>query len=276
MKVLITGGSGRMGRFIAQDLVAHGHEVVSLDLVPPPNTQPNIAIMTGNVARAEDVYGTLAYTKPQAIIHLAAWSNPGMVSDGRTYADNVAGSFNIFDAALALGIERVIYTSSAQVYGFIDRAPLFAPVTEDHPLRPFSAYALSKIAGEQAAAYFIAKGLDITTFRIMGVRTPETLAAEIERISLNAAIDLRLLWTRADARDIATFYRLAIESSKANNGIYNLSGPSIYRNEDARILLETHAPETDITHLKSGFQSPFSSLKAMQDFGYTPQRRLAP
>lgn len=269
MRIVVTGGSGRVGRFVVQELADAGHAVVSLDLSPAAQRHPGVRYMQGNVSRPEDVFGTLTYAKAEAVVHMAAWSDPGIVPDARTYADNVAGAFNVLDAAASLGLRRVIQASSAQVYGFADHAPLFAPVTEDHPLFPLNSYALAKIASEQAADYFARKGLNVLTFRIMGVRAPEDLRAEIATALTRPEAERFLLWTRTDARDIATACRQALEQDAVPSGIYNLSGAENVFGIETRDLLERHLPSTDLSLLPRGFASPFSSQKAAATFGYS-------
>lgn len=268
MRIVVTGGSGRVGRFVVDELAEAGHEVTSLDLSPSPQRRPGVRYMQGNVARPEDVFGTLSYSKAEAIIHMAAWSDPGIVPDARTYADNVAGAFNVLDASLALGLQRVIQASSAQVYGFAQHDPVSAPVTEDHPLRPLNSYALAKIASEQAAEYFASKGLNVLTFRVMGVRAPQDLRAEIARAITQPEAERFLLWTRTDARDIAIACRQALEQDSVASGVYNLSGAENIFGVETSELVARYLPTTDLSQVPEGLASPFSSRKASEAFGY--------
>lgn len=271
MRIVVTGGSGRVGKFIVSELAGAGHEVTSLDLAPAPERIAGVRYMQGNVALAQDVYGTLAYARPEAVVHMAAWSDPGIVPDTRTYSDNVTGHFNVLDACNALEVKRIILASSAQVYGFAALDPEFAPVTEDHPLRPQNSYALSKIAGEGAADYFARRGLNVLTFRIMGVRAPQDLDAEIERALADPQGDRFLLWTRTDARDIAIGCRQALETSAVASGLYNLSGAENLHDCETAELFARYAPRTDVAGLSSGRASGFSSEKARRAFGYEPR-----
>lgn len=271
MRIVVSGGAGRVGRFVIEELAAAGHEVTSLDLAPIANRHPDIRYMLGNVGRPEDVFGTLGYAKADAMIHLAAWSDPGIVPDTRTYADNVAATFNVLDAAEKLGLRRVILASSAQVYGFAEHAPLFAPVTEDHPLRPLNSYALSKIAGEDAAAYFARRGLNTLSLRIMGARAPQDMKSEVVRALGHPEQERFLLWTRVDARDIAIGCRQALEVETVESGVYNLSGSHNIFGRETADLLQQFAPETDRSSLPAGQLSPFSSAKARAAFGYEPR-----
>ncbi|WEX11103.1 NAD(P)-dependent oxidoreductase [Chelativorans sp. AA-79] len=271
MRVLVTGGNGRIGRYLLQELASHGHEVTSLDLNPPPEPVAGVGTMLGNVARAEDIFGAIAYAKAEAVIHMAAWSDPGIVADTRTYCDNVSANFNVLDACFNLSVRRVLVASSAQVYGFAGHAPDYAPVDEGHPLRPLNSYALSKIACEEAASYFAKKGLSVLALRIMGARIPDALPAEIERVRANPASDRFLLWTRTDARDIATGCRQAIEVERVESGIYNLTGGCNVVGCPTADLFWEYSPTTSIRPKLRGMESGLSITKAQRAFGYSPR-----
>lgn len=270
MNVLVTGGSGRVGRYVVRDLVAAGHNVTNADLAP-------LAGLPGGFLRVDltdpgDVYQMLAYTKTEAVVHLGAWANAGVVPDTRTYGDNVRGAFNVFQACADLKITRIVYASSAQVYGFADAAPLYAPVDEDHPLRPCNSYALAKVAAEDAAAYFIKHfGLNILSFRFMGVRMPSEIPGEIDEMTANPASGKWLLWTRTDARDAAQACRLAIEAAEVPSGPYNITGPRVVLEQSAEELVSTHfGAQTDMRTLRA-HASPLSIDRAHAAFGYQPR-----
>ncbi len=271
MRVLVTGGGGRIGRFVVRELIAAGHQVTSLDLAPAAASVPGLNTMRGDVTDAADVYGAIAYTRADAVVHLAAWPDPGFVPDVRTYADNTSATFNVLEICHSLAVARVIVASSAQVYGFAEHAPVYAPVDEAHPLRPLNSYALSKIAGEQAAAYFAAKGLNVLSVRIMGARTPDELPAEIAALRAEPSGDGKLLWTRTDARDIATGCRQALETARVESGAYNLTAARNVLGMSSRELLQRNCPTTEIRSDLTDDQSPLSTAKARKAFGYAPQ-----
>jgi nucleoside-diphosphate-sugar epimerase len=271
MRVLVTGGAGRIGKYLVRELADRSHNVTSLDLASPPERIEGVAYMTGNAGNVTDLYGALSYSRAEAIIHMAAWADPGIVADTRTYGENAAAGFAVLDLAYSLRLKRAILASSAQVYGFAEHPPVYAPVDEEHPLRPLNSYALAKIATEQAAAYFAGKGLNVLSLRIMGARPPEALDAEVERILGDPGSDTFLLWTRTDARDIAIGVRQALEAAVVESGVYNLTGSANVLDEPTAELLAHHCPQTELRHFSNDRQSPLSIDKARRAFGYEPR-----
>ena len=269
MNIIVTGSAGRIGRYVVRDLLAQGHDVTGVDIAPGGKH------LQVDLTDAGQVYG--AFAGADAVAHIGAWANAGLVPDTRTYADNVSGTYNVFQACADLGIRRLVSASSAQVYGFSSHAPRYAPVDEDHPLRPLNSYAASKIAGEQAAAYFHDRyELQICSFRFMGVRAPAELPPQVAAIQQDPASDAGLLWTRTDARDAATACRLALETTGELDGVYNITGAEVAVDVDAAELLATHCPDTELNPTVQGRNSPLSCARAVRDFGYRPAFSWSP
>jgi len=273
MRVVVTGGAGRVGRYVVRDLAAAGFEVTSLDLAAPAERVAGVRYMSGNVGNVADVHGVLSFARAEAVVHMAAWSDPGIVADTRTYGENTAAGFSVLDIAHSLGVRRVLMASSAQVYGFAGHAPVYAAVDEAHPLRPLNSYALSKTATEDAAAYFARKGLNVLSLRIMGARAPENLDAEIERVAADPASDRFLLWTRTDARDIAIGVRQALAAPVVESGAYNLTNAVNVLEEPGADLIRRYCPQTEIRMPPGDLASPLSIHKARRAFGYEPRYR---
>ena len=271
MRVLVTGGSGRIGRYAVRELVTAGHDVTSVDMLP--GGESGVRGWRVDLTDAGQVYQALVGAQAEAIVHMGAWANAGVVPHTRTYGDNVRGTYNLFQACADLGIRRIVSASSAQVYGFAGAPPVYAPVDEDHPCRPVNCYALSKMAGEQAAAYFAeAHGLEILSFRIMGVRRPKEIAAELAHLNARRDLGGSLLWTRTDVRDAARACRLAVEAEQVETGPYNITGAEVVVDADTSSLVAEHfGGATDVRIPLEGRQSPMSCGRAERVFGYTRQ-----
>lgn len=277
MKISVTGGSGTIGAYIVADLLEHGHEVSVLERTAQrqfvASSGKGRAISIGvDVTNVGEVTQALAAFRPDAVIHMAAWANDHMVPASRTFGENIHGTFNIFQACADLGIRRIVWGSSGQVYGFEHLAPVYLPVDEDHPLRPLNPYAMSKVAGERVAEYFAERhGLDILSFRILGVRAPAQLTDEIKHVAQHPEGGRFLLWSRGDARDCALACRLALEASQVTSGAYNISG-GLVLNTDPAMLAETYFGGKIEIRSALGSGTPLYSVgKAERAFGYRPR-----
>jgi nucleoside-diphosphate-sugar epimerase len=269
MQILVTGASGRIGRYVVKELVSAGHSVTGVDILS--SEAKSSRFLRVDLTDAGEIYQALAAA--EAVVHLGAWANAGVVPDTRTYGDNVQGTFNVFQACADLGIQRVVSASSAQVYGFAKAPPVYVPVDEAHPLRPANCYALSKVVGEQTADYFIKRfGMTILSFRFMGIRMPAQLNTEIDELAQDPSKGTSLLWTRTDARDAAIACRLAVEAESVASGPYNITGARVVLSEPTAALVEQYfGDKTEVRDALPDHISPVSCAKAEVAFGYQPQ-----
>ena len=175
MKVLVTGGAGFIGSHLTERLVADGHQVRVLDDLSTGSRSnlnsvaDDIDLVVGDVA--DQVVATKAAAGCEAVVHLAAVASvEASVRDPlRTHRTNLTGSVTIFEAAARSGARRVVYASSAAVYG----DALELPIREDAPKRPMSPYAIDKLAGEHYLAHYQRSGAFTgTAFRFFNVYGP--------------------------------------------------------------------------------------------------------
>jgi UDP-glucose 4-epimerase len=171
MKIFVTGGAGFIGSHLVDRLSREaGAEVVVFDnfrrgLGAVPR---GVKVVRGDVRDAATL--TQAMSGCKIVYHLAAQSNViGAIQDVRySFTTNVAGTFEVFQAAQDAGAQRVVFTSSREIYG---EAPGL-PVSEDTPCRPKNAYGASKLAGELYAEVFRKSGLDVNVLRLANVYGP--------------------------------------------------------------------------------------------------------
>lgn len=175
MKVLVTGGAGFIGSHMTERLVRDGHSVTVLDdlstgrLTNLRQVATDVEFLEGDVADARAVDRAVAGC--DAVMHLAAVASvQASVEDPlRTHRTNLTGSVQVFEAAARSGVERVVYASSAAVYGEASELP----IREEAPKRPMSPYAVDKLAGEYYLAHYQRSGsFAATAFRFFNVYGP--------------------------------------------------------------------------------------------------------
>ena len=209
MKIFVTGGQGKVGRFVVQELAEARHEVTVLDRIPGPERGP-VRYLLGDVQDLGQVIE--AMHGADAAIHLAAIHNPNIATAPLTYQTNVVGTFNVHHAAFRLGVKKIVSASSNAIVGWSYSkrfVPDYLPIDEEHPLRPEDPYGLSKEIGETIARSYALKGLETVSLRPSGVVTPEELE-EMRKTGGRAPSGFHA-YSYIDARDLAVAFRLAVE-----------------------------------------------------------------
>ena len=160
-KILVTGADGFIGSHLTEELVKRGHQVKAfvlynsfnswgwLDSIPK-DIQANLEVFAGDI---RDPHGVKeAMQGCHTVLHLAALiAIPYSYHSPDTYVDtNIKGTLNILQAARDLGVEKVVHTSTSEVYG----TARFVPINEDHPLQGQSPYSATKIGADQLALSF--------------------------------------------------------------------------------------------------------------------------
>ncbi len=169
MKILVTGGAGFIGAHLVAAALAAGDEVVALDNMRRgvrAKLSDEARLIEGDIRDRDTV--ALAMRGAQRVYHLAAQSNVlGAVTDtDYSFTSNVVGTYDVLVAARDAGVERVIFTSSREVYGEVEQLP----VAEDRPMNPKNAYGASKVAGEVYSRTFQnTYGLDVSVLRLANV-----------------------------------------------------------------------------------------------------------
>jgi nucleoside-diphosphate-sugar epimerase len=268
MRVVVTGGSGLAGRALVAHLLAHGHDVTNLDLVPGDRDAPFRRVDVGDLGQ---VYGGLRGA--EGVVHLAAIPRPVFDVPEVVFRTNAMGTFNVLEAASALGIGRVVYASSMSVLGypFHERpfAPAYVPIDESHPLLPQDAYALSKHVGEELAAGFARRGrLSIVSLRFPWIQTPETFAEEVRPLWSDPAAGASNLWSYVDSRDVAEAVRLALTAEISGHEACFIAAADSFMPIASPSLVANHYPTTEIREGFADHVSLLSSAKAERLLGY--------
>ena len=134
MRVVVTGGSGKAGRAVVADLVAHGHDVTNVDVNASPD--PDAPTLVADLTDRGQVFDVL--DGAEAVVHLAAIPAPNIRPVGETFRINMMSTYNVFSAAVAWELSRVVWASSETLIGtpFEKELPRYAPIDEGHELLP--------------------------------------------------------------------------------------------------------------------------------------------
>jgi nucleoside-diphosphate-sugar epimerase len=270
MKILVTGGIGKVGQWVVRDLLDGGaHQVTVFDRLPGPERGP-VKYLVGDVQDLGQVIEAMADV--EAVIHLAAIHNPNIATASVTYQTNVVGTFNVHHAAFRLGIKRVVSASSNAIVGWSygeHFVPDYLPIDEDHPLRPEDVYGLSKQIGETIAQSYSRKGLETIMLRPSGVVTPE----ELEQIKKEGGRRLSgfQAYSYIDARDLAVAFRLSVERSiPSGTALFVVSDDSTIAEPLCDLYPRVMPSIGDKACSLTGSKGSYSNSRAKKFLGWQP------
>lgn len=176
MKLLVTGGAGFIGSVVTSMLVDAGHEVVVLDDL---STGHEVAISAGAAfirGRVQDVIADVLTPDFDGVFHFAAFIAAGesVVNPGKYWENNLVGALDVIAATRAAGVKRMVFSSTANVYGNPDEVP----IRETAATRPPNPYAGSKLAVDHALRdEAVAHGLGAVSLRYFNVAGAHTTPA---------------------------------------------------------------------------------------------------
>jgi len=266
--IVVTGGAGKAGRAVVRELLDHGEEVLSVDLVRSPELECEQL-----VADLVDYGETVDALKgAKAVVHLAAIPAPGLRPDELTFRANTSSTYNVFAAAPLIGLERVVYASSETVLGlpFERWLPSYAPIDEEHPPLPNFSYALSKLLSEEMARQFHRwTGIPYVGLRFSNIMEPH----DYERFpgfDDDPALRKWNLWGYVDARDVAQSCRLAL-SADVGAEAFIVAAADTCMTRPSRELMADVYPDVPVRGEIGEHETLLAIGKARRLLGYEPR-----
>lgn len=282
-RIVFTGGTGKAGRHAVPYLRAKGYEILNVDLkpldLPGVNTLITDLTDSGQAFNALTThFGFDGYdhgappTVPDAVVHFAAIPRVMIAPDNVTFAANVTSTYNIIEAAMKLGVRKVIIASSETTYGVCfaegDKDYHAFPLTEDYDSDPMDSYGLSKVVNEKTARAFAMRyGADIYALRIGNVIEPHEYAAFAGYVA-NPPVRKRNAWSYIDARDLGEIVHLCIEKDGLGYQVFNAVNDTITADMPTPEFLARYAPKTPVTRAMGPREAPMSNQKIREVLGF--------
>jgi nucleoside-diphosphate-sugar epimerase len=267
VKLVITGASGKAGRAVVRDLVEHEHDVLGVDLVSPRESPAAflLADLTDFAQAVECLAGV------EAVVHLAAIPAPGIHTEEATFRTNILSTYNVFEAARLLGLQRVVWASSETVLGlpFEREQPAYAPIDEEHPAYPESSYALSKLLAEELGRQLYRRsGTPYVALRFSNIMEPEDYK-RFPPFWSDATRRRWNLWGYVDARDVAQSCRLALNADVGAEHFIVAAADTVMNRPSRQLMAEVY-PSVPCRLTSGDFDTLLSIEKARKLLGYQP------
>jgi nucleoside-diphosphate-sugar epimerase len=282
-RILFTGGSGKAGRHVVPYLLDKGYRVVNVDQVPLEH--PGVDNLKADITDSGEMFNVMtSYAdfdelEPgtgvptfDAVVHFAAIPRILMVPDNTTFQVNTIGTYNVVEAAVKLGIDKIVIASSETTYGtcFADGQvdPRSLPLEEDYDVDPMDSYGLSKVVNEVTARAFQRRsGFDIYALRIGNVIEPHEYDRFTEFFA-NPAVRRRNVFSYVDARDLGQIVQLCLETNGLGFQIFNAGNDTNSANVPTAELAKRFYPNVKLTREMGEHEALFSNRKIREMLGF--------
>lgn len=280
MRILVTGSSGRLGQRVVRTAREMGHEVIPVDIQPPPGeTDSDTRII--DLTKVEGL--PKLFDGVDAICHLGNQPAFFQMTRSAGYLNNTAANYNVFLAADQVGIQRIVYASSVQAYGCLAGAsgppfpnlhsnPQYLPIDEDHPLLPADAYPLSKAGGEWIAESFCRQrpGRTVWSLRYTAIRDGEPRSRQRSGDGRPALLGSLFTWIHVD--DAARATVLALQTERPGHTPLNILSPTSARPWTPEMLIDAYGQLPEFRRPLTGDDALLTCERAAQLLGFRAQR----
>jgi nucleoside-diphosphate-sugar epimerase len=287
MRVFFTGGTGKAGKHVIPYLLEQGHRVLNIDLKPleHPGVDNLIADITdsGQMFNAMSSYAGLdelelgnGGPKFDAVVHFAAVPRILIKPDNETFRINTIGTYNVIEAAVKLGIKKIIIASSETTYGICfsdgETNPQSLPLEEDYDVDPMDSYGLSKVVNEKTARSFQRRsGVDIYALRIGNVVEPHEYATLFPHYFTHPEVRRRNAFCYIDARDLGQIVDLCLKTDGLGYQVFNAGNDHNGAIMPTKKLAEKFFPNVPIIREMGAHEALFSNRKIREMLGFKEQ-----
>lgn len=287
MRIFFTGGSGKAGKYVIPYLLDQGHRVMNVDLVPLPH--PGVDNLCADITDSGQMFNAMSSYAGldeleletgvptfDAVVHFAAIPRILIKPDNETFRVNTMGTYNVIEAAVKLGIKKIIIASSETTYGvcFSDGKtdPHSLPLEEDYDIDPMDSYGLSKLVNEKTARSFQRRsGIDIYALRIGNVIEPHEYATLFPHYFKHPEVRRRNAFCYIDARDLGQIVDLCIKKDGLGFQVFNAGNDHNGAVLPSVVLAKKFFPGVPVTRELEEHEALFSNRKIREVLGFKEQ-----
>jgi len=274
MKLVVTGGSGKLARYLAP-VLAREHAILLYDKQHPQQSQ--FPCMKGEVTDSAKL--SEAFRDADAVIHLAALRSRYNHLPMKVMETNILGTFCVLKVARSEGVKKLLLSSSDAVLGIAQSvsefAPEYLPIDEKHPLQPQDPYGISKMLGEEMCrCYAEGYDIDIIALRFSNIFCPGD-AQKYLGDARDPSARRKSLWAWVHVDDAVYAIVCALASDLKGYDVFHIASEDLcLLNPDIPNLLATYFPKTPIRRPHSGKVSLIDCSKAKHKLGFQLRHRF--
>ncbi len=285
-RIFFTGGSGKAGRHVIPYLLNQGYRVLNVDLLPL--NHPGVDNLHADITDSGQMFNALSSYAGldelelgsipafDAVVHFAAVPRILLKPDNETFRVNTIGTYNVIEAAVKLGIKKIIIASSETTYGvcFSDGKtdPHSLPLEEDYDIDPMDSYGLSKLVNEKTARSFQRRsGIDIYALRIGNVIEPHEYKELFPNYFRHPEVRRRNAFCYIDARDLGQIVDLCIKKDDLGFQVFNAGNDHNGAILPTKDLIDRFFPGVPVSRELGEHEALFSNRKIREVLGFKEQ-----